>query len=380
MKESFSVDQKSLVAVLSSMQPICCKKTALDVTASVLFHANSRELIIKSTDMEVSLQCSISVDNAPDKDVQFLVHGKRLFDLVRELSGTLTFTWDGKEIAIAAGMAGDKLGISLSTSNVDDFPPFPERIENMMDVDSDFLRRVFDRLTSLIPQNNANPALNGLFMECGEQGTSFVATDGHSLAKLETEQYKLDESHSWIIPKRAVLEFKKTLEASNASRVFIGTCSGLLVFSGGNFNFFTRLIADKFPHYQPILERKDFTSGEIDRNILMGALRRAGCLLAGKFLSTQLRLSESKTMTVSLKNKEVGQLTETLDLKEYNGKEIVSNFYSPYVLGAAQAVGGEVVNFSIKAGSTPLFFHTSDQDGEFVYLVMPVLDGEAKEG
>ncbi|MCK4499537.1 DNA polymerase III subunit beta [Candidatus Babeliales bacterium] len=376
MKQSFSVDQRNLVNVLSSMQQICGKKTALDVTSSILFQANARELILKTTDLEVSLQCSLPIESKIDDQIDFLVHGKRLFDLVRELSGSLTFTWNGKAIAIAAGMAGDRLGISLSTSNVGDFPPFPERIENLMDLDADFLSRILDRVTALIPQNNANPALNGLFIECGENGTSFVATDGHSLARIKTDQYKLAETQTWIFPKRALVEFKKTLESSDASRIFLGTCSGLLVLSGGNFNFFTRLIADKFPHYEPILEKKDFTTGSVKRDVLVGALKRAGCLLAGKFVSTKFDFSENKTLTLSLNNKEVGSLTETLELENYDGKNITTRFYSPYVLGAAQAIGSQTVTFSTKDESAPLFFESSNEDGEFIYLVMPVLEGK----
>jgi DNA polymerase III subunit beta len=373
--KGFSVPQKVLSVILSSMQPICTKRTALPLTESVLFQVTPRELVIKSTDTDVSLQASIAIESSLTDKAEFLLHGKRLFDLVRELSGDLEFVWDGRSVSIKAGSGN--LGISLAASEIGDFPPFPERIENLMDLDADFLKSVLDKVAGLVPQNNANPALNGLCVECKKNGISFVATDGHSLAILKTKKYSLEKETTWIVPKRAILELKKTLEASEASRVFLGICDGQLVFSGGNFNFFTRLIADKFPAYESILERKNFETGKISRSLFVGALRRAGCLLAGRFVSTQFYFKSSeKTLTLSVNNKEVGSLTEEVSLEEFGTNDVINRFYSPYVLNAAQASGGEEILFSAKDGASPIFIESSDEETSFTYLVMPVLEGK----
>ena len=56
MEKKFIIDQKSLFAILASMQPICSKKTALDATASIYFQVGHNERILKSTDLEINLQ------------------------------------------------------------------------------------------------------------------------------------------------------------------------------------------------------------------------------------------------------------------------------------------------------------------------------------
>lgn len=378
-KTVFSLQRSDLESVLSSMQPICAKKTAINATNSVLFHVSPGELVIRATDLEVSLQASCSVVQAPDKDITFLVHARRLFDLIRELDGVLEFSWDGKAISIKAEGSTGKLGIRLSTAAPDDFPPFPERIENLMELDSDFLRKVLDRLVNLVPSNNANPALNGLFTSCDKDGLSMVATDGHSLAQIKTADYQMSEPQSWIIPKRSLVEFKKTLDSSETKKVFLGTCNGLLVFSGGNFNFFTRLVADKFPHYQPILARDGFFRGATKIQPLSAALRRAGCLLAGKFVSTNFTINEQGRMKVSLKNKEIGSMEEEIESETYKGDDIKSAFYSPYVLSALHSIGGDKVDYLVKGGSSPIFFEKDEPNCKLLYLVMPVLENQAEK-
>ena len=92
MENNFNIDQKSLLSVLTSMQPICSKRTTLDTTSSILFHADHKELVIKSTDLEISLQVSNQLENSSfTESKSFLVSGKKIFDLIKELEGDITF-------------------------------------------------------------------------------------------------------------------------------------------------------------------------------------------------------------------------------------------------------------------------------------------------
>ena len=80
MEKKFIVDQKSLLALLSSMQPICSKRTALDITTSILFQVGQKEVVLKSTDLEISLQSScLLIESDFDEPISFLVSGKRIF-------------------------------------------------------------------------------------------------------------------------------------------------------------------------------------------------------------------------------------------------------------------------------------------------------------
>ena len=86
MAHTFTIDQKTILGMLSSMQPICTKRTTLDTTASILFQIGHRELIFKSTDLEISLQSNCMLESSDIEEPQsFLVSGKRIFDFVKEL-------------------------------------------------------------------------------------------------------------------------------------------------------------------------------------------------------------------------------------------------------------------------------------------------------
>lgn len=369
---SFLVEKQALFATLQSVQPICSKRTALDITASILMQVSPSELVIRATDLEISFQASFQINSNLTENLKFTVHARRLMDLIKDLDGNLGFSWNGSSLSISSDKNID-VGIMLSTGPTENFPPFPERIENLIDIDAEFLRSAINKVDQIIPSNNANPALNGLLIEFNEQGLCLVATDGHSLARLKTDKYVLGQNQEWVIPKKAVSELKKTLDLSSPERIFLGVCSGQLVFSGGNFNFFTRLIADSFPDYKPVLERKDFVSGNIDKNLLCSTLRRASSLLAGKFISAKFRF-EKDFLEIILDNKEIGSLKERLPLQNFDGKNINSSFYTPYVLTAVQQISEEKTEFMVKEGVAPMFFDFSTDDIQATYLIMPVVN------
>ena len=364
---SFMINQSIVFSLLSSMQPICNKRTPLESTENILFSITPRELTIKATDMEISLQSTAEIESSVSEALSFLVPGKRIFDIVKEMDGDILFTVQGNALHLHAG----NIDLSLNIKSAQDFPAFPERIENMMHIDAQFLVNLLNKVAFLIPSNNSNTALNGLLFEIDNKSMSMVATDGHSLARITTTKYTLPDKHKWLLPKRAVLELKKIIEVGATEQVFLGLCGSQLVFSGLNFNFFTKLIASPFPEYAPVLDKQGFMPARVHRGDFSRTLKRTGCLLAGQFLSTTFTFTKD-SLDVKLSNKEVGSLKESLPLVAFEGTAVESRFYSPYLLNGLQVLSGDTVHFHIKNSMKPIIFDDTHDEYSFTYLVMPV--------
>lgn len=368
MEKSFSIEQKSLLTLLASMQPICSKRTTVDATSYISFQIGHKELVLKSTDLEISLQASCLMQDSTCIETEaFLVSGKRIFDIVKELDGILSCGLKGKQLLIRSG----SVDLVLNCKEAEEFPPFPERIENLMQFDARFLLQMLESVAFLVPQNNANQALNGLYLEVSENELKMTTTDGHCLAQVRSSEYTLATPRSWLLPRRAVFELKKILETSQDTTIFLGVCGNQLVFSGELFNFFTKLFAEPFPHYQPILQKDEFFPGRLDRVKLVKALRRSSCLLSGQFLATQF-LFEKERVHLSLHNKEVGKFDEFLQVKEYQGPNLDIRFFAPYVLNGLQVFSDESILFFLKNSAKPLMFESEQPRFTLTYLVMPV--------
>lgn len=373
MKTTFTIDQKSLITILSSMQPICTKRTTLDATTSIMFQVGHKELVLKATDLEISLQAShILKQSSVEEARSFLVSGKRIFDIVKELDGDIVFILEAHQLMVKAG----KVNLALNIKDAQEFPPFPERIENLMQLDSAFLLDMLDKVAFLIPQNNANPALNGLYVEIADAGMTMTSTDGHCLAQIKTEKYMLAEPKKWLLPRRAIFEVKKILESSEDSVIFLGVCGNQVVFSGDAFNFFTKLLSDAFPQYASILDRNEFLPASVDKGQFVKTLRRSSCLLSGQFLATKFGFAD-QSLNVSMQNKEVGKLDEELSLNNFKGAELDIRFYAPYLLNGLQVFQDDALTFYLKNSSKPIIFESLATEYRFLYLVMPVAPNHA---
>jgi DNA polymerase-3 subunit beta len=364
---TFLVDQKELFSILSSMQPICSKRTTLDTTSYILFHVGHRELVLKSTDLEVSLQSSCRVNSSSLDETSFLVPGKRVFDLVKELEGEIECSLKNNQFFIKSGA----VNVGLHIKDAQTFPPFPERIENLMQLEASFFVELVDKVAFLIPPHNANPALNGLFLEIDQQALKMTTTDGHCLAQARTSSYKLETPQRWLLPRRAVFELKKILENVSQPMLFLGICGNQLVFSGESFNFFTKLLAEQFPHYGAILERQDFVPAVLDRAHFLKTLRRTSCLLSGQFLATQFGF-EAERLHVAMENKEVGSIKEELSLDQFKAARLDIRFYSPYLLAGLQAFSDEKITVYLKNAAKPIIFEAEKESYQITYLVMPI--------
>ena len=368
MSQKFIVNQKEFAATLSFMQPICSKKSTTTITSYILFHFSHNELVLKATDLEVSLQysCELKENNIEDK--QFLVHGKKIFEVVKEIEGDITFTIEKNQLCITSGSS---LKISLLLKDAGEFPPLPERIENLMQIETKKLLGMVGKVAFLIPQNNVTTALNGLFLEIDSSGAKMTTTDGHCLAQASSSEYTLEEARQWLIPRRAIFEIKKLLESSLSEYTFIGVCNNQLVFSSETFNFFTKLLADKFPQYHTILTKESFAPARLSCADFVKTLRRSACLLSGQFLATQFTFEKNK-LKVSLKNTDVGNLEEELLLSGFDSESLEMRFYSPYLLNGLQAFSEDDIVCFLKNKTRPIIFESSQGLESFVYLVMPV--------
>ncbi len=368
MENKFVVDQKALLSVLASMQPICTKRTTLDATSSIFFQVGPKELVLKSTDLEISLQSSYLIkDSVVEEPLSFLVSGRRIFDLVKELDGDIQCSVQDQQLVVQAG----SVNLALNIKDAQEFPPFPERIENLMQLESSFLLELLNKVAFLIPQNNANPALNGLYLEISDSEFKMTATDGHCLAQVKSSSYTLDKEKKWLLPRRAIFEVKKILESSKEKNVFLGVCGNQIVFSGESFNFFSKLLVDPFPQYETIMSRDGFKAATVDRSHFVKTLRRSSCLLSGQFIATKFDFAP-EMLNVSMQNNEVGKLEEHVPLHNFQGEGMDIRFYAPYLLNGLQVFPGDKIGFHLKNPSRPIIFESTTDNYDFVYLVMPV--------
>jgi len=106
--------------------------------------------------------------------------------------------------------------------------------------------------------------LNGLLLEIRNDHILSVATDGHRLAKtqISVDPLGIDLVQS-IVPRKAVLEIGKFLDANSEEEVMIKLNASHILIQSGHFIFISKLIDGRFPDYEKVIP------ANLDKNIII---------------------------------------------------------------------------------------------------------------
>ena len=127
-------------------------------------------------------------------------------------------------------------------------------------------------------QQDVRYYLNGILMELAPGKIKLVATDGHRLALSEVElDTGVETDKQIIIPRKAVLELSRLLEASDSPAKCILSQNHLRV-ETGQLVFTTKLIDGKFPDYQRVIPVDGNKTMEVERDTLKQSMSRIAIL------------------------------------------------------------------------------------------------------
>ena len=119
MKIIITKDQ--IISGLQSVQNVVSNRTTLPILSNVLLRAGQGKVEFTATDLDVTVACS--VEAKVEKEGATTIPVKKLFGIVRELSGDIELETDEKNVtSIRSGGSFFKVnGLAA-----DEFPPLPK--------------------------------------------------------------------------------------------------------------------------------------------------------------------------------------------------------------------------------------------------------------
>merc|ERR1712138_355948 len=153
--------------------------------------------------------------------------------------------------------------------------------------------------------------LNGLFFNLTEESTQIVGTDGHHLSIVTEKSLepKPDEPISVIVPLKAVREVLKTF--SDSSSIQFSVKGNQILFADDGATLVSRLVDGESPKYEGIIPDNNDIQVVVEREKLIGTVRRVSLLANQNTHSVRLEL-ENNQMRLSARTPELGEGEETL--------------------------------------------------------------------
>ena len=363
----FTTNREALLRPLQLVTGVVERRQTLPVLANLLVVARDDTLSLTGKDLEVEL---VAVERGVDvaEPGEVTIPARKLADIWRSLpeGAEVTVQAEGDRAIVRSGRSR----FALATLPAADFPKVesgPGDLE--VELAQHELRRLLDRVSFSMAQQDVRYFLNGMLLEVTGAHTRTVATDGHRLAMctLGAGVDGADRVQA-IVPRKGVLELSRLLDdGDDAVGMHLGANHLRVVL--GPYTLTTKLVDGKFPDYEKVVPRRAERSMSGDRDTLRQAFARASILSNEKYRGVRLIL-EPEQLTIQANNPEQEEAEEVVPV-QYAGERMEIGFNVSYLQDVLNVLDTETVTMSVAdANSSALVEGVGNE--EALYVVMPM--------
>lgn len=342
------------------------KRQTMPILSNILLEANTNQLQITSTDLEITLKAIVN-HSAKEPGIAALP-ARKLFDICKALP-------EDSELEIQAHsdkaiLKSGKSRFSLACFPAEEFPVQEVgKLQSSFHLPLEVLRDLIIRTAFAMANQDVRYYLNGLMLEVDKNHLRAVATDGHRLAycELETDLGDLP-SQQVIIPRKGVQELQKIM-ADEEGQISIELGTNHLHINTAKYEFTSKLIDGRFPDYRRVMPESAKNHMIIQRTRFKEALQRAAILSNEKYRGIRLHMTKNKLM-LQAHNSEQEEAEEELAVS-YKGDSIDIGFNVQYLLDVTNVLGSDKIDLALNDANSSVLL----QDPEYLsacYVIMPM--------
>ena len=375
----FTIQQSDLSYALSTALASVPSKSTLPILSAVLIEAEKDQLRITGTDLDVTttiiVPCSVKTPG------RAAVQARHFADAVRKLPKDQVKVSEDAQGRISIEYGKGKGRSAVPRQNDQEFPALPTvKADAKATIEGPALARLIARSAYAVSSDETRPMLNGVFVQAEAKQVSFVATDGHRLARAtRSGDFGGLGKHAVIIPTKTIGALgRMASEATSPVEIAISTQRNHVAFrlrvGQNDVTVYSRLLEGPFPNYEQVIPKNNPKSLVVSRLRLREALDRVATHADN--ITHQVRFGVSPDeVRLSVNTADVGAGEETVEAK-YDGDELEVGYNSNYLLDILRTIETENVvfrlNTSISAGIVEPEGALEGGTEEVLCLIMPL--------
>ena len=364
----FSTSKTELQKALQKLSKATPTRTTLPILGCVLIDAQEEKTTLKTTDLEMTIQ--VTIPSSLEEPGVAAVPLKTLSEITNELPDIrLTISVNQKNNVAIKTELGE---YDIMARAAEEFPATPEQKEvAQIETKGDVLKAVIDATSFAVSRDELKPALTGVLMQIGKDGITAVSTDGHRLVKYSRGDFKTDGfSGEIIVPKKFLLYLSSQI--SN-QKVIFSICESHLLAQFDNDLILTRVINEKFPDYQSVIPKDNNKTLEVEKDVLLGAIRRVSIFSNKSTHQVALSL-ESSSIKIRTEDPEKSSKAEETISAKYEGDPIVIGYNAEYLKDIVSHVRSDAVEVKLSSPVGAALFNPKIKEDHVssTMLLMPI--------
>ena len=360
----FNINKSELLNALTIVSKGTSSRSTLPVLSGVYIKADADGLTMQATDLERSIRYDVRA--LVEEPGETVVPEKLLLDIVKNLPDAAVELKSQDDSVL---VSCDASTFILKSLNPEDFPEFPQvDIDNHITIPFSEFCSMVKRVAKVASRDQSRAVLTGVLISTTDSGIRMVATDSYRLAITEAQTPDTKEGFEVLVAGTFLQEVASLplLEEN----IEIGLSDNQVVFRYQNMVLINRRIEGNFPNYKQLIPNTYATKTCFVTDELITAIRRVG-LVGNSSLPIKFDINtDTHDTSISSTTQDIGSATETLSC-EVSGENAVIAFNHQYLLDGLTSVSTSRVFLETQSSLKPGIFR-SDEDENFLYLIMPV--------
>jgi len=366
-----TVERNALLKTLGHVHRVVERRNTYPILANVLLKAADGRIDLRATDLDIEVTESVPAMVTTAGTTTVPAH--TLYEIVRKLADGAEVRLEtvGEQMLITSGRSRFHLGC-LSP---DSFPDLKSgTFTHSFSLPASTLRELIERTQFAISNEETRYYLNGIYVHTLEVGKATmlraVATDGHRMARAETEAPAGSRNMPGIIiPKKTVGELVKLLEGAEGD-VAIEVSDTKIRFTLDGLVLLSKLIEGTFPDYERVTPKNNDKTLSVDRASFATAVDRVSTIASergGK--AVKLAIADGN-LELSVTNPDHGTATEEVPVA-FESDNFEIGFNARYLLDIIGQIKSDNAVFVFKDSGSPTLVQ-EDGEAKALYVLMPM--------
>ncbi len=356
-----------LAAALREVRGAVQRRNTIPILSNVLIEADASGTVrLTATDLDVMVTRVLSAK--VEAATSFTVDANRLADVV----GTFTA---GSQTTIrhehpAATVTSGRARLRFATLPRADFPILEQKdVAAQFTMDPKALTRAMGAVRHAVSTEETRYYLNGVFIHAEGDKLTFVAVDGHRLARyVDDLPPGAAAMPDTIIRTRCIDLVRGAAEARDAQvELFVG--DGKVTMATGDYTIVAKVVDGQYPDYARTIPAHNDRIATIDRDALYEAVNRVAVAVSEKVRAVKIEVGNDLLRT-SVVSPEHGEAADHVSCT-YGSRPIEIGFNSRYLRDALGVFDVDQIDIAFGDRAGPALI-TSPKASNLTLVIMPL--------
>jgi len=369
----FIISSQTLLKRLQLISGVITPNNALPILENFLFEVNEKKLILKSTDLDCTMETTLDVD--AEENGSIAIDAKMIIEFLKAFpEQPLTFFINYENNTVKVNSEDGEYSFSFFDGS--EFPKTPELSEEKsIKINSQIFLNSIAQTIFATGNDELRPVMSGLFCDVSSGNINFVATDAHKLVKHKIQE-KIEENTSFILPKKPLNIIKNIFSDTN-EEININYDKSNAIFAFDNITIYCRLVDGNYPNYEQVIPKDNPNELIISKQILLSALKKVMPLSNKSTNQVVFNIKGNSldvtTMDTDINNSALSNIKTGL---KYNGEDMKIAFNGKFLLEILFSLNCEELKIKLKTAAKAVTIEPNIEENQTLALIMPIMISE----